>query len=177
MISIYHCNFFSGKKWVDTLIVYALVDRLPENITYSTTFPNHYQFTRLVSYDRQIDLVDNKELISFDFPLKKDSKTSINNVFEIEKLLKDNNIKFYGIFTEYQKYVYPISGQNIDNELDYIASLNNVYSIGRQGLFCYVSMANAWEKADLLADKILNNELDTKEKRLQFYKQVRADLW
>jgi UDP-galactopyranose mutase len=78
-------------------------------------------------------------------------------------------------------YVYPVNTtaatRDIAGLLAEAANLRNMYTIGRLGLFCYISMANAIEKAYILAQIIADKRLGTPDSKYRHYVDIRNDLW
>jgi UDP-galactopyranose mutase len=169
-------------EWRDVVKVFAKVDKTPDITTYSTTFPNNYRFTRMCNYSKQAGTVLGEgEVLSFAFPYRHGQSPLVGQPIIdakefIEKELEKSAESYHGIAEE---YVYPVPTAKQYNKaerlFDWASEVGNLLTIGRQGLYAYISMSNAVEKALMLCDRL--GSLDTKEARRAFYNEVRGDLW
>lgn len=187
IISTIPCNVIAlgNAEYVDLNIVLATIPYSDKYTpTYSTTFPNHYQFTRIIDYRKvwgSEESLKSCTLLGFDFPMPY-GDTFFNQEYLAKKfLLEQYGIKNASVKTLSEKDVYPKptikNEQEFDITLSNLAQRKNLYLAGRQGLFNYISMSNAVEQGLKLADKILSNQLSTSEEKLEYYRQVRSDAW
>lgn len=175
-------TYYTDKlPWRGIHKVFVLINGESPMPTYSTTFPNNYKFTRVVDYVKHSGGKSKKTLLSFAFPHggKYDKKL---NVTEVCLFLKGVTDKPFEIVKELEEEcVYPVATKEsislLKTQLTKISNVNNLYTIGRLGLYCYVSMANAIEKALLFCKRLESRELESPTLKLNFYNEVRSDLW
>ncbi len=159
--------------------------------TYITTFPNTYEWTRIVDYNKhngtefqQLRLFPFKNVLSFAHPHS-------DNVFVFSDSMKGNACKFLddlgvvynrdNIQVESVFQCYPISHEKNFNTLNKIfkevSQWNNFYTCGRLGLFAYISMSRAVEMAHEIADKIIEDGNSYPAEKLELYNNLRKELW
>lgn len=143
-----------------------------------TTFPNEYSFLRVFEYKRETLQKHENTLISFSFQTSGEPENIDHYMKEVEPFLKkhikadvlDSRLGFW-------KGTYPLP--TLENErkfsdlIESASELNNFVTLGRQGLFSYISMDTCVGHCLRLNDNLdsfINNRTDEK---LAFYKEVR----
>jgi len=167
---------YRGIAWVYTLL--SMERAMP---TYLMSFPNNYGFTRILEYKQQSQQsIPGKTLISFDYPF--DSKDDSEPVSESYVREINDYLKLYfpdkliTIFVESRRLVYPISEKK---SIDHFWRLltDNVsdkwISLGRLGLYSYISMDTCVDICMKIADIISAWGGMNKEGRLSFYRNLR----
>ena len=163
--------------------------------TYSTTFPNNYNFTRMCDYEHHnVGNTDNpgKTILSFAFPYDGNKEGGLEP-FRITCIEQAGRAR-HELFPDHkcqgldmdriaaisEDKVYPVptimNNERFEKQLDYVSGIQNFWTAGRLGLYAYISMSNATEKARLLAHLIKSEHVSNKWKRV-YYSKCRADLW
>lgn len=146
-------------------IIYVLIkDNNTIMPSYTTSFPNNYNFTRIIEYKQQYYVDSEYTLLSFEFPFvyeklsfskqKEEINYFVNNVLNrhVEKCWKR---------TKYN--LYPISGKgNINIVRERLAELSktNIFPLGRMGIYAYVSKDTCVHMASMLANNLDKLESD-----------------
>jgi len=175
--------FFEEKlDWRGSLKVFALLDTCPAMPTYSTTFPNNYSWTRIVEYPHHSgqENTNGKTLISFAIPYSINEPLQNDYMQEIHDfVIHQIHAKVIKTVKKHEDFCYPISSQqNIDTLekiLNKASNINNFYSIGRLGLFAYISMTRAIQIALELSNNI--DKLSSPADKMTFFKKLREELW
>ncbi len=174
--------FFKGElSWRGIRKVFVVLDRESLMPTYSTTFPNNYPWTRIIEYPKHSgQKVKGKSLISFALPYGVKQPLKPGSMEEIDQFI-DNEIKATELNRriEQEDNIYPISSHenliNLDNILAEASKINNFITIGRLGLYAYISMSRAVEMVFQLSQSM--EDLNNSAERLDFYQSLRKDLW
>lgn len=168
---------YRGICWVFAIlnIDYALP-------TYLMSFPNNYNFTRIMEYKHQSQQeLPGITLISFDFPFDsfhekdfpteeyvQESKCFLNKFF-LNKIKK--------IFTKRKNLVYPVSEsnslKNFWSIIDHVSEYSNIITLGRLGLYSYISMDTCIAQCQEALLVVDNWNSMSKEERVGFYKKLR----
>lgn len=173
--------FNSSLVWRGVRKVFMVLDIPSAMPTYSTTFPNNYPWTRVIEYPKHSGVqTTGKTLISFALPYGASSAELDKHLPVMEQFVKNevkaNIIKTVSIEED---RIYPLSsGKNLDNLnglIEKAAELNNFFTLGRLGIFAYVSMSRAVE----MAFELMNNmeSLTDKQAKVNFYNSLRSQLW
>ncbi|MGA1840876.1 MAG: FAD-dependent oxidoreductase [bacterium] len=151
--------------------------------SYLLTFPNNYSFTRLMDYNQQADQSADNSLISMAFPHDaKDPALPLQKwhaeakSFLLAKI-KSEIIEYQSIN---QNYCYPLANKkNIDtfnNLLNQVSQLKNVITMGRLGLYAYISMCTIIKQSSIFYQMIEKFPNMTSQERFDFYNSVRSEL-
>lgn len=116
--------------------------------SYVTTFPNNYSFTRIIDYRQQSMQRHKYSLISFAFPFnsfQSDSASIDKLQGEAEKfIMRKLKVRIVDSTHVIKRHVYPISSfHNIrlfKGLLRRLSEYDNIISVGRLGLYSYISM-------------------------------------
>ncbi|MDD4957086.1 MAG: FAD-dependent oxidoreductase [Candidatus Omnitrophica bacterium] len=116
--------------------------------SYVTTFPNNYSFTRIVDYRSQSLQEHGDSLVSFAFPFNAHKQEELSPdalKTEAEDFLSSRmGADIKDSFSVRKDHVYPVATfQNIrlfKGLLSKLSECDNVMSVGRLGLYSYISM-------------------------------------
>ncbi len=111
--------------------------------SYANSFPNNYNFTRIMDYKQFF--VDSKyTLLDFAFSWNEKHNIADEDMFnEVEEFIRKNlklNIK--DLWIEKKKFTYPLHNKNSKSLLDKkyrLCSKSNIIPLGRCGIHAYVS--------------------------------------
>ncbi len=173
--------FPTDLTWRGVIKVFTALDREGVMPSYSTTFPNHYPWTRVLEYPRHSGQpVEGKTLLSFAIPFG-DHRPSLEEVMaQINRFIKNEiGANIIARSVESERRVYPVSSKanltNLTKLFRQAAKLKNFLTVGRLGLFAYISMARAVEMALELVDN--RTGLQSEQDRYDFYQHLREELW
>lgn len=176
-------NLPDQLKYRGVYKIFTLVKGKSGLPTYLCTFPNNYNFTRIVDYTQQANQITEDSIISFAFPFDSDLKELPVNLWkkEVEKFVNDKLGKKIQEFRVHkQKYCYPISTVNTLSEyndlIKKVSKINNVITFGRLGLYSYISMCTIVEQAYSVSKNFEQFKYMTEEDRYNFYKNLREKL-
>ena len=143
---VHTCKVFIGVKRKEFLMP-----------SYANSFPNNYNFTRIMEYKQQYYVDSEYSLINFAFPWNK--KTGLDEkacVEEAEKFVKDilkRDIK--DTWVEVRKWTYPVHTRNseklLEEKLNLVES-SKIVPMGRCGIHCYVSKDTCLRMARIVAN-------------------------
>lgn len=151
--------------FVNLDIIYVLVkDDYVIMPSYTTSFPNNYNFTRIIEYKQQYYVESEYTLLSFEFPFIHERLPYSKQLEEVSYFvngLLDRDIENYWRRTKYN--LYPISGK--DNIRTVKVKLNefvktNIFPLGRMGIYAYVSKDTCVHMANILANNLDKLESD-----------------
>jgi len=157
---------------------------------YSVTFPNNYNWTRILEYPKHSGVdSENETLLSFAVPFdplnpeefEEKRKETIKN---IESFSMEN----FGILPESHYYevhdkVYPVSLntnlENLNKSFHKLSKFGNLWSIGRLGIYAYISMSRAIDMAQELYTYLESHDFknENSDETFLLYKKLRSDLW
>lgn len=176
-------NRFEELPYRGICKVFALVEEDYVMPTYLTTFPNNYSFTRIMEYKHETQQNVSGSILSAVFPFDAGEKN-----LPIEKWTNE----FISVLTTITKchvtetisvvrhYVYPISTANTErifwNMMSKIVKCENLFVLGRLGLYAYVSMDTCVYQAMKLVKMMEEYETMGHRARLDEYKKIRARL-
>ncbi len=151
--------------------------------TYLCTFPNHYSWTRITDYKLQSEQAADDSLISFAIPhSSRDTELNVDTwKNEAETFIRDKmkrRIKDSKVVTH--RYVYPISSAKqlhiYEGLINKAATVKNLLTFGRLGLYSYISMCTAVNQARSVADNVETFLEQRKSDRISYYKKLREEL-
>jgi len=158
--------------------------------TYAVSFPNNHSFTRVLDYKKHCSLPekwdeDDTSLISFAFPFNgvRDSAETlpINRwVEEAEGFIKkEMKVGIVDVFERTNRHVYPVatpeSEAGTDMLLEAAAKIRNFVTVGRLGLYSYISMDTCVNQCFEIFKLILNEKFFDMgpDERLNEYRRIR----
>ncbi|MFC1646617.1 UDP-galactopyranose mutase [Candidatus Omnitrophota bacterium] len=152
--------------------------------SYVTTFPNNYSFTRIVDYRQQSQQKHRHSLISFAFPFDafKEGALSIDKCNSDARRFIRKNLKTKILHSTYvtKRYVYPISTfHNIRLFKEFLCRLSkydNIMSVGRLGLYSYISMDTCVKQCFKIVDSFRGWKNLNIQKRIKRYDNIRRRL-
>lgn len=168
---------YRGICWL-----FALLDIDYALPTYLMSFPNNYNFTRIMEYKHQSQQeAPGKTLISFDFPFNGSSEKDYPTEEYIQEAKCFLNKFFPGktsrVFTERKNLVYPVSEssslKSFWSMIERVAEHSNVVTLGRLGLYSYISMDTCIAQCQEALPVIDNWGSMSKEERIGFYRKLR----
>jgi UDP-galactopyranose mutase len=146
--------------------------------SYANSFPNNYNFTRIVEYKQQFPAKSSYSLLSFGFPFNDfvDEKGAIEEVKWFVKNVLKREIK--DIWPEQRMYTYPVHNRNSMQKLEEkfkMASNTNIVPSGRCGVHAYVSKDVCFRMARIIFDN-LDDVLSGGEKKIKVLHSLREKL-
>ena len=147
-------------------------------------FPNHHNFTRFIEYKSYTLENNDTTIISGAFPfnmeeIEKISKNDWDSEFKesIKNLFKITDSEIIEQFGMVGKYAYPIITEQNEklfaDLLNQLVEFENIFSIGRLGLFIYIPMHICVKQAIRLKKLINHYENLSKEERIEKYLKLR----
>lgn len=167
-------------EYVNTTILYVGV-KSEEYImpSYATSFPNSYNFVRIMDYKQQCHVESEYSLLSFEFPwINEDDKDNyVDEAIDfVNKILKRD---ISDLWVETRKKIYPISTKrNLDLMNNRLVELSktNIVPTGRTGLYAYVSKDTCINMAKIISDNYDTLLSDNVEKKLSIFNRMRGKL-
>jgi UDP-galactopyranose mutase len=127
--------------------------------SYANSFPNNYDFTRVLDYKQQFFVDSEYSLLSFAFSWN--DKNKINEekcVKEVKQFVKDSlKSEISDIWSETRLYTYPVhNGRAIDllDKKFELAANAKIVPMGRCGVHAYVSKDVCFRMARIIMDNI-----------------------
>jgi UDP-galactopyranose mutase len=148
------------------------------------TFPNHHAFTRIVEY-KGYNLEDNDTTIAsaaFTFdsresdtvPEKVYDQEFISVLQEVFKIKRTDLIRQFGLKDQYS---YPVITDNNDRFyhglLEQLVGFDNLFSVGRLGMFCYIPMSICINQCLKLVEFMDRYHMLGRKERLDLYYDLR----
>ena len=166
--------------FISVMIVYVLI-RSEEFVmpSYTTTFPNAYNFTRIMEYKQQFYVDSEYSLLSFEFPFKYkvEYKENVEEaIYFVSKVLRKNILDKWA----YAKtHLYPISTINnlklVDKRLSELSN-TNIFPLGRMGSYAYVSKDTCIRMSMILSENLEIALSDDSKNKLKLFYRMREVL-
>jgi len=125
--------------------------------SYTTSFPNNYDFVRILEYKQQFYVESDYALLDFAFPWKdtlEEKKYVEQATWFVENVLKR---KIEDIWVDSRETIYPVSTKRnlelVDHQLDVISHMN-VIPVGRCGVHAYVSKDTCFRMALIMSENL-----------------------
>lgn len=167
--------------YMHTLKVYVVIKEdkfiMP---SYINSFPNNYDFIRIMEYKQQFYVKSDYSLLDFAFSWNDDTGIDVNKSVEEVRWFCKNILKrkIKDLFFINKTYTYPVSTLSIrkiiDNKLKTAAD-TKVIPIGRCGLHAYVSK-DLCVRMGLIMKNHFNEVLQKGSKKLQVLRRMREKL-
>ncbi len=150
---------------------------------YLVTFPNTHRFTRIMNYKEQSGQSCGRTLLSFAFPF--DSRQRELPLAdwrsEAERFIRENfGSMILDHRVEMERHAYPVSEQRnlarLRCILEQASEIDNLITVGRNGLHSYTSMVTCLEQCFQLVENIEEHARRSPKERLHEYERVRATL-
>lgn len=146
--------------------------------SYANTFPNNYNFTRIVEYKQQYYADSNYSLLSFAFPFNDsvDEKESLEETKWFVKNILKREIE--DIWPSQRKYTYPVHARNSMEKLNEkfkMASNTNIVPSGRCGVHAYVSKDVCFRMGRIIFNN-LDDVLSGGDKKIKVLHSLREKL-
>jgi len=161
-------------EFINTTKVYVAVKSeafvLP---TYIVSFPNHYNFTRIMEYKQQFYVDSEYSLLDYAFPWKdgcrEDAYVEEASFYTTSVLKKE----IVDIWYDTRTHIYPVSTKRnldiVDEKIEEI-SYTNIIPMGRMGIHAYVSKDTCIRMGFIMSDNwdvLLNGSPVEKKKVLK----------
>ena len=174
-------KMISSKKslaYRNTLKVFALLDTPEVLPTMWLTFPNHNDFLRVFEYKKQSQQKHKNTLLSFSFQYFDDEDIEKQSMDEVMRFL-DANISSEVIDSKMEAWdkTYPLP--TLENEkafsflLQESSVIDNFVTVGRQGLFAYISMDTCVGQCMSVVDNLEKFISGSQDERMQVYASMR----
>jgi UDP-galactopyranose mutase len=148
------------------------------------TFPNHYNFTRIVEYKGYNFENNNTTITSAAFPFdsgeidnipEKDFDLEFKSALQYLFKIRDNEVmKQFGMKDAYSYPVITERNESLFNRLLYqLTEFDNLFTVGRLGLFSYVPMYICINQCLQLIDLVKCYHALSKEERHRKYLEIR----
>ncbi len=168
-------------EFVNTCLVYVLLESEKTIMgSYATSFPNNYDFVRIMEYRQQYSVESNFTLLDFQFSW--DGKCDTDKyITQVHDFIRDffGHINIHEIWYDIREKVYPISTRNnlllVENQL-HKASESNVVPMGRMGVHAYVSKDTCIKMGVTLAHEIDTILYGEPNKKAHIFNEMRKYL-
>lgn len=152
--------------------------------TYLTTFPNNYSFTRTVDYTLQSNQKRNNSLMSFAFPYSSLTNTKLPLDSWKKEAVSFIASKNLGRILEYkcvmENNCYPVSSPNMllnyNTLIGKVSNIGNMITLGRLGLYAYISMCTIVKQALEVSENFENILIMNYDEKIELYKKLRENL-
>ncbi len=166
---------YRGIYWV-----YVLLDTKFALPSYLVSFPNNYNFTRIMEYKHASQQNIKETLLGFEFPYDAlDDKDPSEDVFIKEALsfVNDNlTNKVESYFTKNRRLTYPIAEEKTNKDfLNILESslYKNFITLGRLGLYSYISMDTCIDQCFQVMNVFEKWNNLTNEEKMSFYNKIK----
>lgn len=148
--------------------------------SYTNSFPNDYNFTRILDYKQQFFVKSDYSLLSFSFPFDDESKLDKEERMKEAQHFVKNVLKMEPtkVWFEMRKQIYPIPSATSVDLLEKklkLASENKIIPFGRCGVYAYVSKDVCFRMARIVTQNI-DKVMAGGEGKLEVLHALRAKL-
>jgi len=172
----------SKLPYVHTLKIYIVIKEKECNIPcYLITFPNNYNFIRIMNYNKQFYTDTNVTLLDFAFSWTDKTGIDVNKCIEEVRWFCKNILKrkIYDLFCINRRYTYPVPKLSIkkyiDEKLKMASYDKKIVPLGRCGMHAYISK-DVCVRMGLIMSQNFNDILAGGRKKLSILYKMREKL-
>jgi UDP-galactopyranose mutase len=149
--------------------------------SYATSFPNNYDFVRILEYKQQFFVDSGYSLLDFEFPWTEKSGYHLEDwKIQVREFCKSKlKLEIQDIFVQNSYRTYPLITKQSLSILDETFSKlshTNIIPIGRAGIHSYISKDTCMYMAKCMATHISDYPSYSPSQRISFFRKLRERL-